>query len=113
MLWFIIIIVIIQQLDGNIFNPKIIGNQVGLSSFWVLFSVTVGGALFGIPGFILATPIFAVIYSLVRRKLKIISTTKEKLLRKLLIFEVLNYAKIAEQQKKIREEKENQQKENL
>ena len=113
MLWFIIIIVIIQQLDGNIFNPKIIGNQVGLSSFWVLFSVTVGGALFGIPGFILATPIFAVIYSLVKKKVKNNINDKGKIAKEALDFEVLNYAKIAEQQKKIREEKENQQKEKL
>ncbi|MBQ2470869.1 MAG: AI-2E family transporter, partial [Ruminococcus sp.] len=51
MIWFVIILVVIQQLDGNVFKPKIIGNQLGISGFWVLFSVIVGGALFGIPGF--------------------------------------------------------------
>ena len=113
MIKFIIIVVIIQQLDGNLFKPKIIGNQVGLSSFWVLFSVIVGGALFGLPGFILGTPIFAVIYSLVGKKAKNAINDKGKIAQEALDFEVLNYQKIAEEQKRIREEKENQQREKI
>ena len=113
MIKFIIIVVIIQQLDGNLFKPKIIGNQVGLSSFWVLFSVVVGGALFGLPGFILGTPIFAVIYSLVGKKAKNAINDKGKIAQEALDFEVLNYQKIAEEQKRIREEKENQQREKI
>lgn len=113
MIKFIIIVVIIQQLDGNLFKPKIIGNQVGLSSFWVLFSVVVGGALFGLPGFILGTPIFAVIYSLVGKKAKNAINDKGKIAQEALDFEVLNYQKIAEEQKRIREEKENLQKEKI
>lgn len=113
MIKFIIIIVIIQQLDGNLFKPKIIGNQVGLSSFWVLLSVIVGGALFGLPGFILGTPIFAVIYSLVGKKAKNAINDKGKIAQEALDFEVLNYQKIAEEQRRIREEKEIQQKEKL
>ena len=57
MIIFIAIVFVIQQLDGNLFKPKIIGSQVGLSSFWVLFSVIVGGSLFGMVGFILGTPL--------------------------------------------------------
>lgn len=110
MIKFIIIIVVIQQLDGNLFKPKIIGSQVGLSSFWVLFSVIIGGALFGLPGFILGTPIFAVIYTLVGKKVKNSINDKGKIAQEALDFEVLNYQKIAAEQKKIREEKENQQK---
>lgn len=113
MIVFIIIVVIIQQLDGNLFKPKIIGNQVGLSSFWVLFSVIVGGALFGLPGFILGTPIFAVIYTLVRKKVRNSIDDKGRIAQEALDFEVLNYQKIAEEQKRIREEKENQQREKL
>ena len=113
MIKFIIIVVIIQQLDGNLFKPKIIGNQVGLSSFWVLFSVIVGGALFGLPGFILGTPIFAVIYSLVRKRANNAIDEKGKIAQEALDFEVLNYQKIAEEQKRIREEKENQQREKI
>lgn len=111
MVVFIIIVVIIQQLDGNIFKPKIIGNQVGLSSFWVLFSVILGGSLFGLFGFILGTPIYAVIYSLVGKKVRNNIKDKGKIAQEALDFEVLNYQKIAEEQKKIREEKELQHKE--
>lgn len=113
MVVFIIIVVIIQQLDGNIFKPKIIGNQVGLSSFWVLFSVILGGSLFGLFGFILGTPIYAVIYSLVGKKVRNNIKDKGKIAQEALDFEVLNYQKIAEEQKKIREEKELQHKEML
>ena len=65
---FIVIIFIIQQIDGNLINPKIVGSSVGLIGFWSLFSVMVAGAMFGIPGMILGTPIFASIYTLVGRK---------------------------------------------
>lgn len=65
---FIIMIFIIQQIDGNLINPKIVGSSVGLIGFWSLFSVMVAGAMFGIPGMILGTPIFASIYTLIGRK---------------------------------------------
>lgn len=113
MLIFVIIVFIIQQLDGNVFKPKIIGSQVGLSSFWVLFSVLVGGALFGMTGLILGTPIYAVIYSLVAKQAKNSIEAKGKIAQEALEFEVLNYTKIAEEQKKIREEKELAQRDKL
>ncbi len=62
---FLILIFIIQQLDGNVIGPKILGQSIGISSFWVLFSILVGGGLFGFAGMILGVPIFAVIYSLI------------------------------------------------
>ena len=108
-LWFLVIVFVIQQIDGNILKPKIIGNQVGLSSFWVLFSVIVGGALFGILGFILGTPIYAVFYTLIAKKANNKIDEKGKIAREALEFKVLNYAKIAEEQKKIRAEKEQEQ----
>lgn len=111
MLIFIAIVFVIQQLDGNLFKPKIIGSQVGLSSFWVLFSVIVGGSLFGMVGFILGTPIYAVIYTLIGKRVKNAIDSKGKIAQEALDFEVLNYVKIATEQKKIREEKENAQKE--
>lgn len=113
MLIFIAIVFVIQQLDGNLFKPKIIGSQVGLSSFWVLFSVIVGGSLFGMVGFILGTPIYAVIYTLIGKRVKNAIDNKGKIAQEALDFEVLNYVKIATEQKKIREEKENAQKEKL
>lgn len=64
---FVIIIFIIQQLDGNVIGPKILGNKVGVSSFWVLFSILLFGGLFGFTGMILGVPIFAVIYRLLKR----------------------------------------------
>lgn len=61
-LYFIIIIIVIQQIDGNIIGPKIVGNAIGISSFWVLISVLVGGGLFGFTGMALGVPVFAVFY---------------------------------------------------
>ena len=113
MIWFVIILVVIQQLDGNVFKPKIIGNQLGISSFWVLFSVIVGGALFGIPGFILGTPIYAAIYTLVGKKVRNSIDSKGKLAQEALDFDVLHYTQIAEEQKRLRAEKEQEQREKL
>ena len=61
-LYFLIIILVIQQLDGNVIGPKIVGNAIGISSFWVLVSVLIGGGLFGFAGMALGVPVFAVIY---------------------------------------------------
>ena len=61
-LYFIIIIIVIQQLDGNVIGPKIVGNAIGIGSFWVLISVLIGGGLFGFPGMALGVPVFAVFY---------------------------------------------------
>lgn len=72
-LYFIILILIIQQFDGNILGPKILGDSTGLSSFWVIFSITIFGGLFGILGMVVGVPIFAVFYAgfraLVNKKL--------------------------------------------
>ena len=61
-----VLVVILQQFDGNILGPKILGDSTGLSALWVLVSIIVGGGLFGFPGMLLGVPTFAVIYSLVR-----------------------------------------------
>lgn len=113
MVKFLVINIIIQQVDGNFIKPKIIGGQVGLSSFWVLFSVLVGGDLFGLVGLILGTPIYAVIYYLIKKQTRIKISEKGKIAQEALDFEVLNYAKIAEEQKRLREEKETIQREKL
>lgn len=62
-LYFIIMILIIQQFDGNILGPKILGDSTGLSSFWVIFAITVFGGIFGVPGMVVGVPIFAVLYA--------------------------------------------------
>lgn len=68
--WFVIFIIVLQQLDGNVIGPKILGNQIGISGFWIMFSVLVGGGLFGVPGMILGVPVFAVIYDLLGKNVK-------------------------------------------
>lgn len=64
-LGFIVFIIVLQQFDGNILGPKILGETVGISGFWIMVSVIVGGGLFGFPGMLLGVPIFAAIYTLV------------------------------------------------
>ena len=71
---FLIFILILQQFDGNILGPKILGSKTGLSSFWVLFSLIIFGGLFGMVGMIIGVPIFSILYSfvngLVKKRLK-------------------------------------------
>lgn len=64
---FLIFVIVLQQFDGNILGPVILGNSTGLSSFWVIFSITLFGGLWGILGWLIGVPIFAVIYALVSR----------------------------------------------
>ena len=70
---FAIFIAILQQFDGNVLGPKILGNSVGINGFWVLFSILVGAGLFGFGGMLLGVPVFVVIYTffqnLINRKL--------------------------------------------
>ena len=65
--WFVIFIIILQQVDGNIIGPKILGNSTGLSSFWVLFAIMLFGGLWGFVGMIIGVPLFAVIYDILRK----------------------------------------------
>ena len=65
-LFFVIFIVILQQIDGNFICPKVLGQRVGLSSFWVMVAIVVGGSLFGVLGLILSVPALAVIYTLTK-----------------------------------------------
>ena len=64
-LWFTIFLFVLQQFDGNILGPKILGESVGISGFWIMVSVIVGGGLFGIVGMILGVPFFAAIFMLI------------------------------------------------
>lgn len=73
--YFVIFIIILQQFDGNFLGPKIIGNSTGLTSFWVIFSITFFGGFFGIIGMVVGVPIFAVIYAAVK---SLINTTLRK-----------------------------------
>ena len=66
-LWFVLFVLILQQLDGNIIGPKILGNTTGLSSFWVLFAILLFGGLWGFVGMIIGVPLFAVIYDVIKK----------------------------------------------
>ena len=66
-IYFLILILVLQQFDGNILGPKILGNTTGLSSFWVLFSILLFGGMFGFVGMIIGVPTFAVIYDLIKK----------------------------------------------
>lgn len=65
-LWFVILFLIIQQLEGNLIYPRVVGNSVGLPSIWVLMSVSVGGSLFGVVGMLVFIPLMSTLYSLLR-----------------------------------------------
>lgn len=66
-IFFIIFIMILQQIDGNLIGPKILGNTTGLSAFWVIFSILLGSGLFGFAGMIFGVPVFAVIYHIIHQ----------------------------------------------
>ena len=82
-LYFVIFIFGLQQLDGNVIGPRILGDTIGISGFWVLVSITVAGSLFGFTGMLLGVPVFAVLYMLLsetvaeqlRRKKQPVETT--------------------------------------
>lgn len=61
---FVIFVIILQQVDGNIIGPKILGDSTGLSPFWVMFAILTGGGLFGFAGMLLGVPVFAVLYAM-------------------------------------------------
>lgn len=64
-IYFLIFILLLQQFDGNILGPKILGNSTGLSAFWVIVAILLGGGLFGFVGMVMGVPTFAVIYYIV------------------------------------------------
>ena len=66
-LWFVLFVLVLQQVDGNIIGPKILRNTTGLSSFWVLFAILLFGGLWGFVGMIIGVPLFAVIYDVLKK----------------------------------------------
>ncbi len=65
-LWFVVFIIVLQQLEGNLIYPRVVGKSVGLPGIWVLVVVTVGGGLFGMVGMLVSIPLFTVVYTLAR-----------------------------------------------
>lgn len=64
--WFAVFILILQQLDGNVIGPLILGDYVGVSAFWIMVSIVIGGGLFGFAGMLLSVPMFALLYAILR-----------------------------------------------
>lgn len=87
-LYFLLFVLILQQVDGNIIGPKILGNSTGLSSFWVIFSITLFGGFLGVFGMIIGVPIFAVIFAFIK------SLVESKLALKELPSETSSYLKL-------------------
>ena len=86
---FIAFIILLQQLDGNIIGPKILGSSVGINGFWVMFSIILGAGLFGFWGMLLGVPVFVIIYS------AITGSVTRKLKRSDLPWEAADYMDIA------------------
>ncbi|MCR4651745.1 MAG: AI-2E family transporter [Lachnospiraceae bacterium] len=66
---FLIIILALQQLDGNIIGPAILGNSIGISSFWIIVAITIFSGYFGFTGMLIGVPVFAIIYAFIRRNI--------------------------------------------
>lgn len=73
---FVIFILVLQQFDGNILGPKILGDSTGLNSFWVISAITIFGGWFGVPGMAVGVPTFAVIYALFKRRINVVLEKK-------------------------------------
>ena len=84
-LWFVIIIIVIQQIDGNIIGPKILGDSIGISAFWILFSLLVAAKFMGFVGMVVGVPLFAIFYSIIKEIIE------EKLRKKGLPIETEKY----------------------
>ena len=65
-MWFVIMFLVIQQIEGNLIYPKVVGNSVGLPSIWVLMAVSLGGSLFGVSGMLFFIPLLSTVYALIR-----------------------------------------------
>lgn len=76
-LYFLIFVFILQQVDGNIIGPKILGDSTGLSSFWVIFAITLFGGLWGVFGMIVGVPIWAVVFAFMKSLIEIRLANKE------------------------------------
>lgn len=76
-LWFVIMFLIIQQLEGNLIYPKVVGNSVGLPSHWVLVAVALGSSMFGVVGMLMFIPLFSTAYTLIREDVNRRNSEKE------------------------------------
>ena len=66
-LWFIVFIIVLQQFEGNLIYPKVVGKSVGLPGIWVLVAVTVGGSAMGVMGMLISVPVCSILYTVSRQ----------------------------------------------
>ncbi len=78
-LWFLIFVTIVQQIEGNVIYPRVVGTSIGLPALWVITSIMIFSYLFGIPGILLGVPVTSVLYSLFREYVKGAAKKREKL----------------------------------
>ena len=69
-IWFVVLFLVLQQFEGNVIYPKVVGGSVGLPAMWVLVAVTLGGSTMGVVGMLVNIPLFSVLYSLFREAVK-------------------------------------------
>ena len=74
---FLVLVFIIQQLDGNVIGPKILGDSIGISAFWILFAILVAGKFLGLVGMIIGVPLFAIVYSIIKEEIEYKLKTKD------------------------------------
>ena len=74
---FVVMIIILQQVDGNIIGPRIVGGSIGLSSFWVLFAILLFSGIFGITGMLIGVPLFAIIYDIIKKSVEYFEEKKK------------------------------------
>ena len=80
-LQFLVFVVVLQQVEGNLIYPKVVGQSIGLPGIWVLTAVTIGGGVLGVGGMLLAVPIFAAVYRLLKADVdrrNPVSTTRDE-----------------------------------
>lgn len=75
---FVVMIIILQQVDGNIIGPRVVGGSIGLSSFWVLFAILLFSGIFGMTGMIIGVPLFAIIYDIIKKVIEFFEEKKKQ-----------------------------------
>ena len=102
-LYFLLFEFALQQVDGNIIGPRILGERLGISDFWILVSITVFGGLFGFPGMLLGVPVFTVIYALIAQSVNEALQKKELPVRTDIYYSILSVDDLVQYQKEYAE----------
>lgn len=106
-LWFIVFILVLQQLEGNIIYPKVVGSSIGLPGLWVLVAVTVGGGCYGIVGMLVGVPLFSAVYRIIKEDIERRNTTQNSVQVIETSVEVCEGEKVAENQEITEKTEEN------